>query len=42
MGRWGLLTRLTQASLLMERPGNQEPGTLVPAVSSLLGPGKVT
>lgn len=42
MGRWGPLTSVTRASVLMERPGNEELGTLVPAVSSLVVPGKVT
>lgn len=42
MGRRGLLTKLTWAPLLMERPGTQEYGALVPAISSLLDLGKVS
>lgn len=41
VGGWGLLTKLTWASLLMERPDTQQYGAAVPAISSLLDPGKV-
>lgn len=42
MGRWGLLTKLTWALLLMQRPGTQKYGALVPAISSFLDLGKVS